>query len=79
MFSVLNYMIFKFLYEEDTNISDYINKLSVRKRNILLRVYVLLGPITFSTTMIFFIFFILYILGKYAYGWVIDIDKDEII
>ena len=77
MFSSLNYIIFKLLYEE-TSFYDYINKFGVRKRNILFRVYVLLGPISFATTFIFVFFFSIYLLGKYVYMWVIDVDNEQL-
>ena len=55
------------------------DKLSTRTQNILLRVYVCLGPISFVLSLITFILTLLLELFKDFYGWLVDIDNPNIL
>lgn len=75
---LLNFVVFIMLYD-DVGLKDYIDKLSVRGRNILFRVFVILGPISLAIAFVFLIICILFYLLKEAYKWLIDIDNTELI
>ena len=53
--------------------------LSTRAQNILLRVYVCLGPISFVLSLIAFILTLLLELFKDFYKWLVDIDNPDIL
>ena len=75
---LLNFVVFIMLYE-DVGLKDYADKLSVRGRNILFRVFVIFGPISLVLAFVFLIICILFYLLKEAYKWLIDIDNTELI
>lgn len=75
---LLNFVVFIMLYDE-VGLKDYVDKLSVRGRNILFRVFVILGPISLVIAFVFLIVCILFYLLKEAYKWLIDIDNTELI
>ena len=73
---LLNFVVLMMLYE---GLKDYADKLSVRGRNILFRVFVILGPISLVLAFVFLIICILFYLLEEAYKWLIDIDNTELI
>ena len=75
---MLNFVVFIMLYD-DVGLKDYTGGLSIRGRNILFRVFVILGPISLVLAFVFLIIGILFYLLKEAYKWLIDIDNTELI
>lgn len=74
----LNYYLFMNLCET-INLQEYINKLNTRTRNILFRVYILLGPISLVLTYICFILTVIVYLFIIGIKWLIDIDNEKFI
>lgn len=75
---LLNYYLFSELCEA-MSLREYINKLSVRTRNILFRIYILLGPISLVLTFIGVVLTMITFLFIIGIKWLIDIDNEDFI
>lgn len=74
----LNYYLFTNLYEA-INLQKYINKLNTRTRNVLFRIYILLGPISLVLTYISIVLTVIVYLFIIGIRWLIDIDNKKFI
>ena len=79
MSSLVSYMLIGIFYHEITELSALIKKMNIRVRNILLRIYVLLGPISLVITLVCALFFVLYLFIWMIWEWLKDIDNERFI
>ena len=75
---LLNYYLFSELCEA-MSLRQYINKLGVRTRNILFRIYILLGPISIVLTFLGVFLAMITFLFIIGIKWLIDIDNEELL
>ena len=79
MSSLVSYMLIGMFYHEMRWLSTLIDKMNVKVRNILLRVYVLLGPISLVITLVCSLLFVLYLFIWVIWEWLKDIDNERFI
>lgn len=61
------------------DIPGFINRMSVKTKNILIRVFILLGPITLIPSIVLFILILgLVPMTKDCFKWVIDVNTKNI-
>jgi hypothetical protein len=64
---------------DNVGLKDYVDKLGIRGRNILFRVFVILGPISLVLSFVSLLIFVVARLIRDGYIWLIDIDNNELI
>lgn len=78
LFCLLNYLIFSMILTDNYWLKKRIKQMKVRLRNILFRVFILLGPISFVLIILVIFVFGAYLCGRIVYHWLIDIDNENI-
>ena len=75
--SALNYVLVMYLYH-DTHFLEWVKSLKVRMINILMRVYVVLGPITFVLTFTLIFLYMIYLFAANLFVWLINVDNENV-
>ena len=78
LFCILNYFSVSIFLTDNNWLKKHVKQMKVRLRNILIRVFILLGPISFVLMMLVIFILGLYLCSNVIYHWLIDIDNEKI-
>ena len=78
LISILSFLML-IIFRDQFDLDKLFSNMRTRTKNILVRIYVILGPISFALSLVIIMLWMVYTMFHEIIKWLIDIDNEDIL